>query len=40
MWQYERDYGIRQVALYGFPGTFPEDYGLSYVSAQATDTTP
>ncbi|MEZ4632661.1 MAG: hypothetical protein R2880_18440 [Deinococcales bacterium] len=40
LWQYERDYGIRQVSLYSFPGTFPEDFGLSYVSAVSTDTSP
>jgi hypothetical protein len=26
LWQYERDYTVRQVALYSFPDAFPEDY--------------
>ena len=28
LWQYERDYGVRQVALNVAPGTQPEDYCL------------
>lgn len=36
LWQYERDYRVRQVALYASPGTYPEDYGL--VAAGTADT--
>lgn len=28
LWQYERDFGVRQVSLYTFPGTDPESYGI------------
>lgn len=28
LWQYAREFGVRQINLSGFPGTFPEDYGL------------
>ena len=31
LWAYERDYRVRQVALYSYPGTAPEDYGLRLV---------
>lgn len=28
LWQYERIYRVRQVALYSYPSAWPEDYGL------------
>lgn len=28
LWQYERDYKVRQLALYTYPSAWPEDYGL------------
>ena len=28
LWQYERDFAVRQVALYTFPGDLPESYGI------------
>ncbi len=28
LWQYAREFNVRQIALSGFPGTSPEDYGL------------
>ncbi len=37
LWQYERDSGVRQVALTNFPSTYPEDYGMSYL--RPVDTT-
>ena len=40
LWQYERDYGVRQVALYAYPGTFPEDYGLRFKRAESVQGTP
>jgi hypothetical protein len=33
LWQYEREFGVRQVVLYGFPSTWPEDLGIEQVSA-------
>ncbi len=32
LWQYEREFNVRHLAMSGFPGTFPEDYGLRNVS--------
>ncbi len=40
LWQYERDAGVRQVALAGFPSAFPEDYGMAYVSPVDTTNAP
>jgi len=40
LWQYERDAGVRQVALAGFPSSFPEDYGMAYVSPVDTTNAP
>lgn len=28
LFDYERKFGVRQLALYGFPGVVPEDYGI------------
>lgn len=28
LWQYERDFSVRQIALYTFPGAIPESYGI------------
>ena len=28
LWQYERDFKVRQVSMFNFPGTFPEDLGV------------
>lgn len=28
LWQYEKDYGVRQMSLYTYPSSWPEDYGL------------
>lgn len=36
LWQYEATYKVRQLSLYTFPGTFPEDYGLRYVEGSAS----
>ncbi|WP_102124674.1 hypothetical protein [Deinococcus planocerae] len=38
LWEYERLYGARQLALYTYPGTWPEDYGLRPVDGSASDT--
>ncbi len=37
LWQYERTYHARQLSLYTFPGSWPEDYGLRYVDGSASD---
>ncbi|MEZ4629609.1 MAG: putative Ig domain-containing protein [Deinococcales bacterium] len=34
LWQYAREYQVRQVSLFTFPGTFPEDLGLRFDSVQ------
>jgi hypothetical protein len=39
LFQYERDYKVRQVALYGVPDTFPEDYCVRYTGEQAVNNT-
>lgn len=36
LWQYERDYAVRQVSLYSYPSSWPEDYGISYAGVQDT----
>lgn len=28
LWQYENDFAVRQLSLYTYPSTWPEDYGL------------
>ena len=45
LWQYAREFNVRQVAMSGFPGTNPEDLGLRNVTQSnaevtATLTTP
>jgi hypothetical protein len=43
LWQYEATYKVRQLSLYTFPGTWPEDYGLRYIEGSASasaDVTP
>ena len=40
LWAYERDYGVRQAALYTSYGTAPEDYCLRAGTETAVDTTP
>ncbi len=39
LFQYEAAYQVRQLALYGYPGALPEDYGLRPVSGAETSTT-
>ncbi|MGX9686283.1 Agd3-related carbohydrate deacetylase [Deinococcus wulumuqiensis] len=39
LFEYERAYRVRQLALYGSPGTVPEDYGLRAVAGAETTTT-
>ncbi|WP_295813853.1 hypothetical protein [uncultured Deinococcus sp.] len=39
LFEYERTFGVRQLALYGAPGTAPEDYGLRTVAGAETSTT-
>ncbi|GGL84772.1 hypothetical protein GCM10010840_23360 [Deinococcus aerolatus] len=39
LFQYEAAYGVRQLALYGYPGVVPEDYGLRAVAGAETSTT-
>ena len=40
LWAYERDFGVRQAALYTGYGTFPEDYCLRAGSEGSVGTTP
>ncbi len=30
LWEYERDYSVRQVSLFTYPGSYPEPQGLTY----------
>ncbi|GGO20284.1 hypothetical protein [Deinococcus humi] len=39
LFQYEAAYKVRQLALYGYPGVAPEDYGLRAVPGAETSTT-
>lgn len=39
LFEYERAYGVRQLALFGWPGALPEDYGLRAVDGAATSLT-
>lgn len=39
LFQYEASYKVRQLALYGYPGVSPEDYGLRAVAGAETSTT-
>ncbi|WP_241374328.1 hypothetical protein, partial [Thermus arciformis] len=36
LWAYERDYGVRELILYAFPGTYPEDRCLQNVEGLLT----
>lgn len=36
LWQYEQTYKVRQLSLYTFPGSYPEDYGLRYIDGSAS----
>jgi hypothetical protein len=40
LWQYERDYAVRQVSLYTAYGTYPEDYCLRAGSEGGVGNTP
>lgn len=42
LWQYQKDYRVRQLSLYTYPGTWPEDYGLrdAGVASSAADVKP
>ena len=40
LWQYERDYAVRQIALYTYPSTYPEDYGVRATGATDTMAAP
>ncbi len=37
LWQYAREFNVRQIAMSGFPGTFPEDYGLRNLTQSGND---
>ena len=39
LWQYEREFDVRHLAMSGFPGAFPEDYGLRFVSSTGEQST-
>lgn len=39
LWQYMREFGVRQVAMSGFPGASPEDYGLRSIDGLETGDT-
>ncbi|MHA0038779.1 Agd3-related carbohydrate-binding protein [Deinococcus sp. PESE-13] len=39
LFEYEKAYGVRQLALYGYPGAVPEDYGLRAVAGAETSNT-
>ena len=40
LWQYERDYSVRQVALYAYPSAYPEDYGLRFKATENVQGNP
>jgi len=40
LWDYERDFRVRQATLYTFPGDYPESYGLNLYSGADTSATP
>ena len=40
LWEYERAFKVRQLTLYTFPGTYPEDYGLRLAGYQDTTAAP
>ncbi|MFB9994550.1 hypothetical protein ACFFLM_21565 [Deinococcus oregonensis] len=37
LWQYEKDYSARQLSLYTYPSTWPEDYGLRDAGAASAN---
>lgn len=43
LWQYEQTFKVRQVSMYTYPSSWPEDYGLRYIDGSASgsaDVTP
>ncbi|MGY2893922.1 hypothetical protein ACVWZX_001937 [Deinococcus sp. UYEF24] len=40
LWQYESDYHVRQLALYTYPSSWPEDYGMRDAGAASGTATP
>jgi hypothetical protein len=40
LWQYEQDYGVRQLSLYTYPSSWPEDYGLRDAGAASATANP
>ena len=40
LWNYERDFRVRQATLYTYPGGDPDTYGLNYHSGLDTTTAP
>jgi hypothetical protein len=40
LWQYEAQFGVRQVTSFTYPGGWPDDYGLTLVDYVDTTTTP
>lgn len=36
LWSYEREYGVRQVSLYTYPSSWPEDYGIAFAGVHVT----
>ncbi|MFN8487919.1 MAG: hypothetical protein U0350_10025 [Caldilineaceae bacterium] len=40
LWNYEAQFGVRQVTSYTYPGGWPDSYGLNLVTFQDTTTTP
>ena len=39
LWRYERDFAVRQVSLYPYPGSYPEDYGVRVAGYKNTNDT-
>ncbi|MEZ4606686.1 MAG: hypothetical protein R2865_07790 [Deinococcales bacterium] len=35
LWQYAREFQVRQLSLFSYPGSFPEDLGLRFVGAKS-----
>ncbi|CAN5803066.1 hypothetical protein BH24DEI2_BH24DEI2_14180 [soil metagenome] len=40
LWDYEQAFKVRQLTLYAYPGTYPEDYGLRVAGYQDTNAAP
>ena len=40
LWQYESDYHVRQLALYTYPSSWPEDYGMRDAGAASATSSP